>query len=433
MRNSIFAVFLLGASSGLAAEVPSTILNDQLPPWVRVSFEHRFRMEGYTALRYQQGNDDRWFLNRLRANLTLLPVKGWSLNFQAQDSRIFFKSNPNNQNPYTNRTDLRLAYTDLGTVDKSAIALRVGRQELAYGDERILGAANWGNVARAFDAAKLILRKGRWQWDLASASVVLPQVRGISHHLQGNNLHFAYGKWTNPLPQTTIEPYVMWRVGGGSGDALAGILKQSRWVSGVRVAGKLPADLEYITEWITQSGYLINSKGRESIRAFAQHTVLRKALRGVAWSPRLLAEYNFASGDARPGDGHNGTFDQMFPTPHEKYGLADQVGWQNVQHVSGGVEAKPRKALLLRAMVQDWHLAQAKDALYAAGGALVFRDATGQAGRHVGEEVDLIAQYNWGARYVGGGFGHLFAGKFLHAVSPGAGLNYVYLNVGYRF
>jgi Alginate export len=225
----------------------------------------------------------------------------------------------------------------------------------------------------------------------------------------------------------------MWRVGGGRGDALAGILEQSLWVSGVRVAGALPAGFDYTTEWITQTGNLQNSGGRESINAFAQHTVLRKGFETVVWKPRLIGEHNFASGDSTPGDGRSGTFDQMFPTPHEKYGLADQVGWQNVQHVAGGVEAKPVKHLVLRAMIQDWYLAQAKDGLYAAGGGLVFRDATGKSGKHVGEEVDLIAQYNWGPRYVGGGYGHLFAGEFLHAQSPGAGLNYVYVNVGYRF
>jgi hypothetical protein len=123
----------------------------------------------------------------------------------------------------------------------------------------------------------------------------------------------------------------------------------------------------------------------------------------------------------------------MFPTAHEKYGLADQVGWQNVEHFFGGVEMNPAKPLTLRCMVHDWYLAQAHDGLYSSSGALVFRDSTGSAGRHVGEEIDLVAQYNWGTRYVGGGYGHLFPGSFIRAESPGDGLNYLYLNVGYRF
>ncbi len=422
---------LLLSLSLFGAETPSEIVNKELPSWIRIGLDHRFRMEGYTALRFREGNDDRWFLNRLRANVSLLPASWWKLTFQGQDSRIFFKLNAAGQNPYINRTDLRLAFTEFGDVAKSPVALRVGRQELAYGDERILGAANWGNVARTFDAAKLILRKGAWQADIVSAAVVVPALRGISHHVSGNNLHMIYGKWTNPLPKTTIEPYLIWRI--GMGDALQGILHQDRWVSGVRVVGQLPLHVDYTSEWIMQRGQVKNQFGLESISAFAQHTVVRHTLADLKWRPRLVGEFNYASGDRSPGNGRSGTFDQMYPTPHEKYGLADQVGWQNISHLSAGLEANPKKQLLLKALVHDWRLAQGRDGLYAANGALSFRDLSGRSGRDVGREVDLIAQYNWGARYVGGGFGHFFAGDFIRAQSPGAGMNYLYLNVGYSF
>lgn len=425
------AILGFGAASGFSAEAPFDALNKQLPRWIRLGMDHRFRMEGYTAVRFREDNDDRWFLNRFRANVTLIPTSWWSFTFQGQDSRVFFKSNPAGQNPYINRTDLRMAFTTIGDPSRNPVAVRFGRQELAYGDERIIGAANWGNVARTFDAAKLMLHTGKWQFDVVSAAVVAPQLRGISHHNEGNNLHFVYGKWTNPVPDTSIEPYVIWRV--GAGDALTGFLHQDRRVTGVRVAGKLPAQFDYTTEWVAQTGNVVDKLGKETVRAFAQHTVIRHTFEEIRWHPRAIGEFNYSSGDRDPGDHRSGTFDQIYPTPHEKYGLADQVGWQNVHHISGGVEANPRKPLVLRALVHDWYLAQARDGLYSSGGALVFRDSSGQSGRHIGEEVDIIAQYNWGPRYVGGGFGHLFPGAFLQAQSPGAGLNYIYLNAGYRF
>lgn len=423
----------LGLPLDLRAETPSGALNKELPSWIRLRLEHRFRLEGYTALRYRDGNDDHWFLNRLRANVTLLPASWWTFTLQGQDSRIFFKSNPTGQNPYTNRTDLRLAFMTLGDPSKSTAAVRIGRQELAYGDERIIGAANWGNVARAFDAAKLVLRSGRWQVDAVSATVVVPRIHGVSHHEQGNNLHFLYARWTSPVPGTSAEPYVIWRTGRGTGDALTGILHQNRWVPGVRIAGRLRARTEYGAEGVLQSGNVVNQYGRERVRAYALHTVLRYEFEELPWRPRALGEFNYASGDRNPGDRRSGTFDQMYPTPHEKYGLADQVGWQNIEHVSAGVEAKPGKQFVVRTLWHDWYLAQSRDGLYAAGGALVFRDLSGRSGRHAGAEVDLIAQYNWGSRYVGCGFGHLFPGRFLRVQSPGTGLNYVYLNAGYDF
>ena len=53
---------------------------------------------------------------------------------------------------------------------------------------------------------------------------------------------------------------------------------------------------------------------------------------------RAFGEYNYASGDDTPGDGVRGTFDQLYPTAHDKYGLADQVGWKNIHHLRTGLE-----------------------------------------------------------------------------------------------
>ncbi|WP_031496374.1 alginate export family protein [Bryobacter aggregatus] len=410
-------------------ESPSGLINDQLPEWIRIGFEHRFRVENYTALRYNDNNDDHWLLNRLRVNLTLLPTSWWSFTFQGQDARVFFKENPAGAAPFTNRTDLRLAFTDLGNISKGRIALRVGRQELIYGDERVLGAGNWGATARSFDAAKLVLRQGPLQLDLFSASVVMPLQRGISHHTQGDNIHGAYLKWTNPLPNTSVEPYFFWRVGKGKGDVPGGIGHQDRRVTGLRVAGKLPARFDYVVEGIYQAGHI----GASSIGASAFHGNLRYQFSQGKWNPRWLIEYNYASGDKNPGDGKSGTFDQLYPTPHDKTGLADQVGWENVQHVGTGFDITPFRRFVIKAEVHDWHLAQAKDGVYLTNGNVVYRDPTGSSGTHIGQEADIVGTYTYGPHYASIGYGHIFPGEFLKRMSNGTGLNYLYLNVGYRF
>ena len=59
---------------------------------------------------------------------------------------------------------------------------------------------------------------------------------------------------------------------------------------------------------------------------------------------KLTANTTIASGDANPADGIRGTFDQLYPTAHDKYGLADQVGWRNIHHVRVGFDITPIKA-----------------------------------------------------------------------------------------
>ena len=92
------------------------------------------------------------------------------------------------------------------------------------------------------------------------------------------------------------------------------------------------------------------SLGADSVQAWAGHWQLR------AGAPTrvplgLTGEYNYASGDADPTDGTRGTFDQLYPTGHDKYGLADQVGWRNIHHLRAGVELTPIKAVLLTAQL----------------------------------------------------------------------------------
>ena len=126
----------------------------------------------------------------------------------------------------------------------------------------------------------------------------------------------------------------------------------------------MPARLDYGIEMAMQRGSL----GTDDVDAWAGHWQLRETLPG-AMTPRLTGEYNYASGDADPADGARGTFDQLYPTPHDKYGLADQIGWKNVHHVRAGFELTPIRALPVTTNYHSWWLAETRDALYNAGSA----------------------------------------------------------------
>ena len=127
---------------------------------------------------------------------------------------------------------------------------------------------------------------------------------------------------------------------------------------------------------------------------------------------RAFGEYNFASGDDTPGDGARGTFDQLYPNGHDKYGLADQVGWKNIHHLRAGLEARPHAKLALAGSYHSFWLASATDALYSAGGAVLARIAAGRADRHVGQELDMQATYTPSPRIqLTGGYAHMFTGR----------------------
>lgn len=207
-----------------------------------------------------------------------------------------------------------------------------------------------------------------------------------------------------------------------------GNLDSKTW--GVRVAGKLGKAWDYGTEMARQTGGVAS----DAIAAWAGHWRTGYTLTKLRAQPRLIAEYNYATGDSNSADGRRGTFDILYPTPHDKYGLADQVGWKNIHHVRFGPEFKPRKAWLVSANYHSWWLANTRDALYNAGGTVIARVASGARDRHVGQEIDT--QVTWAANKqtaVAFGYAHIFPGDFLKQATPGRHLNFPYVMLGYAF
>ena len=90
---------------------------------------------------------------------------------QVQDARVGGKSVGPTGAPFTSTFDLRQGFVDIGSA-KATVALRAGRQEIAFGDQRLVGHAGWVNAARSFDAARVTIRTAPAQVDVFAASVV---------------------------------------------------------------------------------------------------------------------------------------------------------------------------------------------------------------------------------------------------------------------
>lgn len=77
--------------------------------------------------------------------------------------------------------------------------LKLGRQELSYGDELVLGAVGWSNVGRSFDAVKLEWSMGKSQLDFFSSKLSDKNVAAPS--AGDKDLHGVYfsGRNNGPL------------------------------------------------------------------------------------------------------------------------------------------------------------------------------------------------------------------------------------------
>ena len=146
-------------------------VNSALPSWLRLRAEFRDRLEGFDGLGFNGTHQDLYWLSRLRLNATIAPSKSLSFVVQAQDARVGRKTVGPTGTPFRAPFDLRMAFADVGAASGPA-TLRLGRQELAFGDQRLVGHVSWLNAARTFDGGKLTLRTKGLQLDTFAASVV---------------------------------------------------------------------------------------------------------------------------------------------------------------------------------------------------------------------------------------------------------------------
>ena len=311
-------------------------VNSTLPSWLRVRGEFRERMEGVENLTFNDSRDDTYWLSRFRFNAAVTPSKKLGFLVQVQDARVGKKElAPTSSAPFRAPFDLRMAYADIGSTT-GPMTIRAGRHELAYGDQRLVGHVSWLNSARTFDGGKLTLRsKSGLSLDTFYSSVVRIMQDEFDKSGAGNRFAGAY--LTSALiPKGSFEPYYFYRRDVNVVGEVGVVGKLNSSTLGFRTVGKLPARLDYNVEMALQRGDLDTN----DVTAWAGHWQVRESLTG-GWTPKITGEYNYASGDKDPTDGKRQTFDQLYPTPHDKYGLADQVGWKNLHHVRTGFEITP--------------------------------------------------------------------------------------------
>ncbi|MGD0497154.1 MAG: alginate export family protein [Bryobacteraceae bacterium] len=417
-----------GSAPDAATNAPSgTLLVDRspaqsLPGWVQLGGQVRGRFEGPSGTSITNSSPDRYYLSRLRVDLGVKPVSWLKFFVQAQDARAgAYNTAPAPATIY-NPMDLRQGYVAVSFDGSVHVGVQVGRQELLFGGERLIGPADWG-MSRTFDAADLSLARGRAKVDLFAGSAVQIDPTRFDRHKPGEHVYGAYGSIRDVLPGVTVEPYLLFkqtlRVKSEAGIAGDGLVASP----GARVFGKAPGRLDYTIEVVFERG----SYSADRVAAVGQSYVAGWTIGGSAFQPRVSVEYNHASGDSANKDGVRGTFDQFYPSNHVYYGMIDQFGWKNLKNWRAGFDCRLAKKIKLRTDFNEFYLATVQDSLYnsAGGSAALNRSATSN---HIGSEINAVALYQWSKIWkFGAGYGHLFAGDYLKQAKAGFGYTYPYL------
>ncbi len=351
--------------------------------------------------------------------------------------------------PESDSIDLHQAYVTLGDLKEFPLSLKVGRQELTYGDERLIGAFGWNNIGRSFDAAKV-----RWQpaWFAVDFFTGMPVVPRDGQFDMPNNYDWLSGTYATvtKIPKTILEGYFLAR--NASREAINNYsdpqFPQPTARDVYTVGGRLKSKPDELYNWdyTMEGAYQFGDfAATATSKRLTQNAYMFTALGGYTFTnvwakPRAGAEFDYSSGDSSSTDGTHGTFDNLFPTNHKFYGSMDLFSLQNIQDLGVNLSLKPTSRMSVAIMGNAFWLANTHDYFYNVAGA---PRTTGGYGIHpnynpfLGEEISAVAGYAL-TRFaqIETGYGHFFTGNYIEQSLGKSGAqdaNWVYVQTTIKF
>ncbi len=333
-----------------------------------------------------------------------------------------------------NDRDLNLhqAYFFLGNHKEFPVSLKIGRQELVYGDQRTLGHFRWNNNARTFDAVKIRWQNPLFGVDLFSGGLVYNDNHNFNRsHINVDHFSGAYFNFPTLSTDNVVEAFIYSRNVtrdsafvnvDAAGNPYAGVAapfrnpaKQDLYTTGLRIKSKPNAygPWDGGVELMHQFGNRAATGPTALSAAVANAVRLRQRAYSAivqggytftesTWQHRLGVTYSFASGDRNATDQTSQTFQNLFATTHLFYGYMDLNSLQNLHDVRLAYSFKPRSNMSVALETHSHFLARKSDGWYNVAG-VARAGGTANAGngyaispnfsRNIGTEVDAV--FGW--------------------------------------
>ncbi len=306
--------------------------------------------------------------------------------FQFQDSRTFGTETSTLTDGSADNFDLHQGYLRIRHPFGLRMCLKIGRQEVALGNQRLIGAVGWHNIGRSFDGILLKTHLGPTKLRLFT----LRTNETSAADDQGDfDLFGVYG--VLPLPNLKIEPLLLLEQNYNLPDsATVSRFTGYAWLHGG--LGNLTYSLEGAYQGGTQNGL--------DIAAYLAAFRLGYTLKQAQARPGITLGMDLLSGDPDPTDNKLQVFNTLYATNHKFYGYMDYFlnipvhTWGlGLQDLFTTLSAKPLAGFTTKVTA---HLFQA---------AQDYTLQDGSTSRAFGNEVDLTVGYKYGENLkVTGGF-----------------------------
>ncbi|XZF15609.1 alginate export family protein [Chitinophagaceae bacterium MMS25-I14] len=305
---------------------------------------------------------------------------------QLQSSTADGKINtsPVDQNPL----DLHQAFIDYTTAagKKGKLTFRAGRQELAYGTQRLVSVREGPNNRQSFDGLKMMYVSGDYKFDLFYSRYVAAS-KGIFDDNINKNLKF-WGAYLvkNKVPvlkNVDLYYFGIWRNNFAFDNVKGDELRHS---VGTRIWGGR-GTWEYDAEGVYQFGTI----GDDDISAWTASLNTTYTFDKIKFHPQPGLKTEFISGDSKMGDGRTNTFDPMFPKG-AYFGLASLIGPVNLFDVHPSITLELSKRFEWMADCDFFWRYSSNDGLYAVNSSLIY-SGKGISDKYIGAQYATDLAY----------------------------------------
>lgn len=403
------SILLICLSSSALAESQAWSLNKVLntPDWLSISGSHRVRYETLDEQFRAGGNGDDQILVFRTNILALITWEQWNFAFEVLDSRQAYGDDSTKiASGDVNPLDVLQLYAQWNVAHsaRTQSSIRAGRFTMDIGSRRLVARNKFRNAINAFTGID-------WQRKSDDGSVLrafytlpvqrLPREfdRRERNRTQGDDQDTEVSFWGSyyKLPTTALKHWQseaeLFYFGLDENDTHNRPTRNRdiHTVGGRIYKNKTKNQFDYQLEGAYQFGESrasIAVSDREDLdhRAFFARAELGYSFDAM-WSPRLVGQFDYASGDDDPSDGDNNRFDSLFSVRRGDFGPLGIYGpFARSNIVSPGVrlQLKPSSSVSMFIAHRAYWLASAKDAWVVAR----VQDLEGDSGTYLGQQLE---------------------------------------------
>lgn len=352
----------------LKQQLMSSSKSEKVDPIVKTN---SFKYNGHLQLRSEMAENQTGIQDRHQSLQTFFRLRTY-LTFEANDKMTLYltpqaaktmggDSNGAETSGSTNHPDLQFFEANVNYKFAESFAMKIGRQEMAYGDHLIIGSLGWANTGRSFDALRFRKSYEKGWTDLFYSKISDNSTTDSASddvNLNGVYHSQSFNAYLNPLDLYFIHQR----------DSKVTEVEVNTF--GIRIKGEHNG-INYRTENGVQNGASLGDD------AFQTETEVGYVFHKHAFA----AQYALAGKNYR----------QLYPTAHKFLGIADVLGRRNIEEIAVKYSYPILTKLNINASFHKFNRHNTNAPAYRLNGTTSWGN-TGDD-KHIGNEVDLVANY----------------------------------------